>query len=505
MVALWVFNRIRFIALTKLHGISDLPQLYSANGTRPYCLALFNGKKHIFGATRHYLLPGRDHMLTAFTNYIAKQKLFQPHQPVLLAVSGGLDSVVLGHLLCQSQQPFAVAHCNYGLRGAESDGDAHFVQQLAGQWGVACHSISFNTQAIAARQGASTQMVARNLRYAWFKRLCQGNGYACVATAHHLDDSLETTLFNLAKGTGIAGVRGIPAKNHQVVRPLLFASRAAITQYAQAAGLSWREDSSNSSDYYHRNRLRHHVVPVLRQINPNLSHTLSHTYERLQAAEAALNTQTNQLKAACLSKQGDDVYLDITALPPTPHLPTLLHELLKPWQFSYTQCRDLSQSLQHPTSGKQFYSQQYVLTVDRAQLIISPVTTEALVHITIVRGTTQVKGPGFTIGISTHPKSSYQISRKPTVAALDADKLQWPLQLRPWQQGDRFKPLGMTHYKKLSDFMIDQKIPVNLKSKVYVLVSGQHIVWVVGHRIDNRYALGPGTTTVLEANCRSND
>lgn len=406
---------------------------------------------------------------------------------------------MLAHLFAQSSYSFAIAHANFGLRGAESDKDERWVAALAKDYQVLFHTHRFATKDYAHEHGLSTQVAARRLRYAWLETVCSDHNYVRIATAHHQDDQLETTLLNLVRGTGVAGLRGMLPRRGTLVRPLLFASREALSTYAQQRNLAWREDESNASDAYRRNQLRHHVVPLLKQLNPNLLGTYERTRERLQATEQLLLAEVKRVKQRARRKVDREVWLNKEMLRDHPQAGLILAELIRPYGFSYRQARDIVRCLatSQPV-GKHFDSLHYTLFIERQHLVVIEKQKDQVTSRTIRASDTQVELPTQLLTIATKPVVGYPLPRQRHVAALDADRLHFPLRLRPWRPGDWFCPLGMEHRKKLSDFLIDQKVPRHQKATVYVLTSADDIVWVVGWRIDHRYRVTDQTQKVYE-------
>ena len=439
-------------------------------------------------------------MVKDFLDFISTNNLCDKGDKVLLAVSGGVDSVVLVRLFKEAGFNFAIAHCNFQLRGSESDGDEAFVRELARSSNVSCFVRSFDTKNYAVMHGVSTQMAARDLRYAWFADLIAEHGIKYIATAHHLDDSLETVLFNLAKGTGISGVRGILPKQNNLIRPLLFASKEGILSYAGNNDLQWREDSSNESTKYSRNLIRHEVVPVLKKINPSLISTFMQTRQRLEDAEKVLMEKVDQVRSEGLSFQGEDVYVPKEAIAGQPA--AVVEELLKPYGFNWQQVREVLSGLEG-LAGKVFLSGSHQLNIDRSHLIISPLKGEV--------GEEYIESHEEHAGNEVIKLRCYQsddinhLLRKKNEASVDFDRLNFPLKLRKWKEGDVFCPLGMRGKKKVSDFMIDEKIPLNLKERVCVIESAGEVVWVVGHRVDDRFKVRPDTKRIFNMVMLQND
>lgn len=446
-------------------------------------------------------------MIEEFLNYIKEKELFTKDDKILLAVSGGIDSVVMYRLFSEAGYDFAIAHCNFSLRGEESDADEKFVRKLARKAKVACHVKHFDTEAFADDHSLSIQMAARELRYNWFEELATTEGYDYIALAHHRGDLLETMLLNLTRGTGIAGLHGIMPKRGRFVRPLLFASKDEIFAYVTEKQLIWREDSSNASTKYQRNKIRHEVIPVLQELNPNLLQTFTHTAEKIGAVERLFYRQADTLRKLVVEKMGIDWYLVMQPVLDSTEPLLFLSELLSQWGFSYVQAREIIQVYQQAetVSGKLFDSPTHRLNLDREQLIISPKNLQEYQSLEIERPEGRLNYAGWEFKFSTRDAEGYKIKSDSHLAALDADKLQLPLKLRKWKAGDWFCPLGMNKKKKLSDFMIDEKIPLNLKERVLVLTSGESIAWVVGHRIDDRYKLTDKSTEVLEVKATQHD
>jgi tRNA(Ile)-lysidine synthase len=432
-----------------------------------------------------------------FISFIKGHQLIQPAESILLAVSGGVDSVVMSSLFYEAELPFAIAHCNFGLRGQESEEDEEFVRALAQQYKVKFYTTHFDTKAYAKANKLSTQMAARELRYTWFKELCNAYQINKLATAHHANDCLETILFNLTKGTSIAGLHGILPQQEKLIRPLLFASKESLLHYAQAKGLSWREDSSNIQDDYARNLIRHQVIPSLKLINPNLENTTNVTIDRLSQIEKLFNEQLESLRDELFSQQEDICYIAIQKIKQKTWAPVMLWEMLKPFGFNFLQIK----SLLHPSvqTGKCIYTNDYQLYVDRTTWILSARKNSIMPSEHIVNE--KIKDVNFLdqrLRLQVMLKEKYKITHNSQVAALDLEKLQFPLTIRPWQAGDFFYPLGMLQRKKISDFLIDQKVPLLLKQKVYVLESAGQIAWVIGYRIDDRFKVKEITKQVYE-------
>ena len=426
-------------------------------------------------------------MLDKFNKYNTENDLFRPEDKLLVTVSGGVDSIVLCHLLKKYNANFAIAHCNFGLRAEESDKDECFVEELAEALEVNIHIKKFDTKEYLKNAGISIQMAARELRYQWFSELAKQKGYKYILTAHHQNDLLETVLLNLIRGTGIAGLHGIKPKSGNIIRPLLFATKEHVLKYAEENNLDWREDSSNESAKYQRNLLRLEVIPILKKINSNLEQTLHQSVEKISAAEAIFNQYIEGCRIDFLTKREHYVSLEFEFLKEEiePHL--ILFELLRPYGFNYSQSEDILRNLDND-AGKKYISSTYILVKDRTELIITEKSeTNIFLHIQIESNTHQIYFPWSDSTIKIQTTTGFEKTNNFSVAYLNYEKLKFPITARLWKEGDSFHPLGMKGKKKVSDFLNDLKIPLNLKENVSVILSGEDIVWVVGYRIDERY------------------
>ncbi|MES2731507.1 MAG: tRNA lysidine(34) synthetase TilS [Bacteroidota bacterium] len=442
-------------------------------------------------------------MLSNFLTFINTHQLFSNTDRILLAVSGGIDSIVMSELFHVAKTKgkvadFAMAHCNFGLRGEESDADELFVKKLAKKYKAKFYSENFETQAFADQEKISIQMAARLLRYRWFDALLAREGYQYLATAHHQNDTLETVLLNLTRGTGISGLHGIRNKNGHIIRPIGFADREMIYDFVVEQQLAWREDSSNESNKYHRNLIRNEVVPLLKQINPNLEQTIQQTVEKVQAVENVFQAEIDQLRTQLLRQEGSTFQLEFALFQSTPAPLMKLFALLQPFQFTYGQVKEILESLDKEP-GKTFLSPTNTLVKDRTTLVITPQALDNFVSATIEENQAVFESDGWQLTFATLPRKAFKISTGANVACLDANTLQFPLKLRKWKEGDWFCPLGMNQKKKISDFLVDEKVPLNLKSQVRVLTSNGSIVWIVGYRIDNRFKITDKTERVLLA------
>ncbi len=428
--------------------------------------------------------------------FIEENELFTHKDSLLVAVSGGLDSVALTNLLHKANFRFSIVHCNFGLRGNESEEDEFFVRELANHYGVACFHKYFNVKYLVEKEQISIQLAARNMRYQWFETLLKDYGYQYLLTAHHQNDVLETVLYNLVKGTGIAGLHGIKPKKEQIVRPLLFATKQEIIDYVQQNNLKWREDSSNVSNKYSRNLLRNEVIPLLKRINPSLENTMQQTVERLAAVERIFENEILQVKQRIQRIENEVIYLNIPLLSRENEVIIKLYEILKPYHFNYIQTQQIIESL-YKNAGRIFVSPTHNLVKDRNELVIVANNKQEISELLIDTETQYVVNKYFELHIEKFKKTeSFEVERNAAVAFLDKNRLKFPLTARLWKEGDKFMPFGMKGMKNISDFLNDKKIPLNLKNKIWVLCSGNEIVWVIGHRIDERYKVNDKTQDI---------
>jgi tRNA(Ile)-lysidine synthase len=433
----------------------------------------------------------------SFEKYIQHQQLFTKADKLLLAVSGGVDSVVLYHLCHKAGYHFIIAHCNFQLRGAESERDEAFVKQLGHNYNAEVVVQRFDTAAYANENKLSIQVAARELRYNWFKQLLQQKQLQYIATAHHADDAVETTLMNFFKGTGIAGLRSIQSKQPGLVRPLMFASKSSIQSFAAEEQLKWVEDSSNKIDKYSRNYFRHHIIPAVEEIYPQAIENVKHNIQRFAEIEQLYQQAIAQHRKKLLLQNGNEWHIPVLKLQKTTPLDTVIYELTAPFGFTPQQVPDIKNLLKSDT-GKYVASATHRIIKNRHWLIIASAIAGTAVTSIIEAGETVCYLEQQSLQLQQLSADDYKIKKENTIAAVDAKLLKFPLLVRRWKMGDYFYPLGMKKKKKLARFFIDQKLSKTDKEAIWVVVSDQRIVWVVGHRMDDRFKITPVTKKITE-------
>jgi tRNA(Ile)-lysidine synthase len=430
-------------------------------------------------------------------------KLFQPEDLLLLAVSGGIDSVVLCELCYLAGCRFAIAHCNFQLRGDESSRDEQFVQSLAQRYGARFFARHFDTNAYMSQNNVSVQVAARELRYKWFNELAthlhaETGRPVYIATAHHGDDNVETVLMNFFKGTGIAGMRGILPKTGIIIRPLLFAGKEDILAFAKARALEFVEDSSNASDKYSRNYIRHRIIPAIEEIYPAARENIIASIGRFGEIESLYTQAIAVHKKKLLEDRNGELSISVPRLSRVVPLKTVVFEIIRQYGFTAKQTRDAVALLEAET-GKFIRSPTHRILRHRNRLIISPLRLAGSQMILIEKGETEVAFDGGKLRITTREingdKTELPVSA--AIACLDLKQIEFPMILRKWEAGDYFYPLGMQKKKKLARFFIDQKMSLQEKESVWIIEMNKKIVWVVNKRIDDRFKVTAGTKTML--------
>jgi len=436
-------------------------------------------------------------MLERFKSFIERKNLFGPVTPVLLAVSGGVDSAVMSRLFANAGFRFGIAHINFKLRSQESDDDAHFVRVFAEQLKVPFFNTSFETSSYAESKKISIQMAARELRYEWLEKVRKENGFHFIATAHHKNDSVETVLLNMIRGAGIKGLAGIPVKNNHIIRPMLAFFREEIELFAKENNMEFRTDTSNLKPDYERNKIRLELLPTIEKYYPGFSKTISENIERWEAGAFFYSMKISELLKRMIASKDGVQKIQSARIRHEEFAESLLFEWLKPNGFNPDQIRQVFHSLES-TEGKAFHSISHRLIKDRSNLILSEKSETILSEQLIEETSREIMLPHLRLLIEKKPADGFQIPLDSTVHCLNAALCEFPLIVRPWKKGDYFYPLGMKKKKKkISDYLIDRKIPLHEKSGIYVIESGNHIVCVVGERIDERFKISTSTKEIL--------
>jgi tRNA(Ile)-lysidine synthase len=445
-------------------------------------------------------------MLDQFQAYINRCHLIAEGDKLILALSGGIDSMVLADLLLKTKVEFVAAHCNFHLRGEESDGDEQFVREYAEKKGIQCFVRHFETEKYAAENGISMEMAARDLRYAWFEELRQQLGYDKIAVAHHADDQAETFFINLLRGAGLRGLKGMQPQNGMIIRPLLWASREQIRQYALENQITWREDHTNAESVYLRNKIRNQLLPAFDELQPEARQGLYKSLEHL-ASENELYRELLKEKIEQIVEQDGDVqrlpYSKLVkAKVPEPvegpiYSYQLLFEWLRQYGFNTDQCRFIYEAIGMGI-GNQYCSPTHRVVIGRDDLQLFEIKENTENEIQIEIGEEEIISPLHLCFSKLEKTNDFVMDKSPKVAQLDFDKVHFPLTLRHWHYGDRFHPLGMKGSKLLSDFFVDQKFTEWQKRNVWMLVSADgDMLWVVGHRIDDGYKVTTETKTIF--------
>ncbi|MCX6283760.1 MAG: tRNA lysidine(34) synthetase TilS [Bacteroidetes bacterium] len=436
-------------------------------------------------------------MIDLLKAFIAKNKLFLPADRILLAISGGIDSVVMADLFHRSGFLFGIAHCNFSLRGQESDTEEDFTRQLARKYKVPFFSKRFETSEYASVNGISVQMAARDLRYCWFEEIRKSGKFKFIATAHQLDDQVETFLINMVRGTGIAGLHGISIKESSVIRPMLFAWRKDIAAYASEHRIGYKEDSSNIEEKYIRNKIRLKLIPLLEQINPNFRRTINSEIKILRGWEQLGSKELLKNSSRFCNSQSGNTIIDLKVLRGLPQPELYAWETLSSYNFNPDVVSDILSSPEE-SSGKVFLSPTHRAIKDRETIILQSrlsltVATGRMISANTKRITKPLK---LRFSIVDHMKDK-EIPAGKEFASLDFDKLSFPLEIRRWKAGDSFHPFGMKGKKKVSDLLIDEKVSLPDKENTYVLCSSGRIAWVIGRRIDQRFRITAKTTKIF--------
>ncbi len=438
-------------------------------------------------------------LLDEFEKYVAENELFTHEDKILLTVSGGVDSMVLMSLTAAAGYKFGVAHCNFQLRGKESDEDEVLVEHEAKRLGVEFFNKRFDTTAEMERTGESMEMAARRLRYAWFKELCDEHDYTVIAIAHHINDSIETFFINMLRGTGLRGLTGINNHVGRIVRPLMFTNRKEIHDYAVAHRIPFREDSSNRSTKYLRNKVRLGLIPMLREIVPQFTTIMRRNVSRLSQAQDFITSSMNIIKQSVIEISGDMRTIKVQNINELLPRNFVIYEILSSeYGFKGDVVDALCHALDNNSTGRRFYAREWVAVVDRGDIVVSPIMEDDDCEVVVERRTLRSYVGGSVLYYQYCDIDFIDtLDQGENVALIDADKLKYPLHLRRWREGDWFQPFGMSGRKKISDYLIDKKVSMAQKSRQFVLLSGDDIVWVVGRRLDDRFAITKRTERVL--------
>ncbi|HOO18844.1 MAG TPA: tRNA lysidine(34) synthetase TilS [Paludibacteraceae bacterium] len=431
--------------------------------------------------------------------YIEQHHLLEKSsRKIIVGVSGGADSVALLHILLNNGYECICAHCNFKLRGKESERDQKFVHQLSKKLNIPFYTKNFDTIDYAAKNKISVEMAARELRYRWFYELLQQLNAQAIAVAHHADDNIETLLMNLIRGTGLKGLTGIPCKNNSIVRPLLSVTRTEIENYLIEKKLKYITDSTNLSIDYQRNKIRHKVIPILEELNPSIKQTLYKNLEHFKGAYDIYQKAIEKIKQKILTQEDDIYKININALNEQVSVLNVLYEVLSLYGFSPDTILQIKENINKSVSGKVFYSDKFRLLIDRKEIIISTFKEEKNQSFLLPEENYEINFPIHLQFKKIIRNANFEVSKEKNLIHVDASLLKFPLVLRHWQEGDSFYPFGMDHSKKLSDFFIDQKLSRLEKEKIWLLLSENKIVWIVGMRLDNRFRITEKTTEILQ-------
>jgi len=435
-------------------------------------------------------------MIDEFLTFIKTNKLVAKGDKILLAVSGGIDSMVMANLFLRTDFKFAIAHCNFGLRGEESDGDEEFVRDYALKREIPFYIKKFDTKVYALKHGLSVQMAARELRYRWFESVIQKNGYNSIALAHNLNDNIETFLINMARGTGITGLTGIKPLSRNLIRPLLFATRQAITEYSYEYEVPFREDSSNAETKYVRNKIRHKLLPLFKEINPSIESTLNETIIRVNEINEIYLNSVKEVKSNITVKRGNLTAFRIADLQKPEIGKTMLYELFKAYGIGSLQLDDLVHII-NGSSGKQINTLTHRIIKNRDEVLVSENTEEKDTPLIIRSINDFKKVPSISSAFISDASTGFVQSDSKANGCFDAEKIIFPVTIRKWQSGDIFYPLGMKQKKKLSDFFIDSKLSLFEKESCLIMESEGKIAWIIGKRLDDRFKVTESTKSIL--------
>ncbi|MFK5891448.1 MAG: tRNA lysidine(34) synthetase TilS [Flavobacteriaceae bacterium] len=442
-------------------------------------------------------------MLKEVAEHINKNFPFLKRAKILVATSGGVDSMVASYILNSLGYNIALAHCNFKLRAKDSDKDEVFVKGWAHKNNIVCYTRSFETAQYAKNKKISIQLAARELRYQWFDDLLAQENYDYIITAHHANDNLETVLLNLTRGTGFKGLLGIPEQNDKIIRPLLPFSRETILAFAKKNNIAWREDKSNASDKYSRNKIRHQIIPVLQELNPNLIDSFTKNQAYLKGIENILNDRLEVVKKEVVRQTGKSTLsFDIAKILSLSNPKVYLFELLR--NYGFTAWDDISDLLT-AQSGKQIFSKTHRLLKDREALFLSPLKPEKELKKSYTINNLEIglSLEGLNLSFENIIKTDFKSNTNKACIFVDEDKIKGSLIVRKWQKGDYFYPFGMQNKKKISTFFKDQKMSLLDKENTWLLCNDNNIIWIIGQRLDNRFRISENTKKILKINYTS--
>lgn len=436
-------------------------------------------------------------MLKKVQHFIETNQLLTHKSKILIGVSGGKDSVVLLDMMLRLGYECVVAHCNFRLRGKDSEDDALFVERLAKEHQLVFKKVDFATKEYAKKMRISIEMAARELRYDWFEQVAKQVDATAILVAHHANDSIETVMINILRGTGIKGLTGMDPINGNIVRPLLCCNKSEIEEYAREQDLEYVYDKSNFENDYNRNKIRNQILPVLYNINPAIEQTITDNIIRLRGAWKIYNQKIIEITNAITFEKNGQIYIDIEKLQQQPDTPTVLFEILQPYHFHGDVVADVVENL-NGIPGTRYLSATHTLLKDRDFLILEESEQKDYGEYEINEQTTEITTPIHLKTRHFRATPGFVVSKKTDLVHIDADKISFPLTLRKWHKGDIFFPFGMKNSKKLSDFFIDEKMNLFQKRNTWLLLSEDEIVWIVGQRLDNRFKITENTQKVLE-------
>jgi len=427
-------------------------------------------------------------MIAGFKRYISENNLIKPGDKILLTVSGGIDSMVMVHLFRLQNYNIGIAHCNFTLRAKESDKDERLVREYAFEHNIPFFSTRFETKVFAKKNRLSVQMAARDLRYKWFEEIRKENDYDLIAVAHNLNDNIETLLINLCRGTGLAGLAGMKPVTNRIIRPLLFATRQDILTFSEQHKIVFREDKSNAETKYTRNKIRHLIIPVLKEINPSIEITLNESAERFSGINEIVNGYISLLRERISEEKEQCISFNISHLKPHLHNKAVLFELFKPYGMTTALLNDMKKVIEGKTGGL-IITETHRIIKNRKEIIVSDEVIRKETSYSINNLQDFCVFPGISSARNVRITATFEIPSDPHTACIDSEKVSFPMRIRKWKAGDYFHPLGMKQKKKLSDYFIDKKYSRFDKENIFILESGGNIVWVIGDRIDNRFKI----------------